>query len=100
MIAVPMLRGLWTYRGFVLGSVAREFRARYGNAALGALWSLLSPLAMILVYTVVFAEVMRTKLPGSVSGYAYSIYLCAGILAWGLFAEIVGRAQTMFIDQA
>ena len=100
MMAAPVLRGIWTYRGFVLGSVAREFRARYGNAVLGALWSLLSPLAMILVYTVVFTEVMRTRLPGSDSGYAYSIYLCAGILAWGLFSEIVGRAQTMFIDQA
>lgn len=100
MIAAPVLRGIWNYRGFVLGSVAREFRARYGNAVLGALWTLLSPLAMIVVYTVVFAEVMRTRLPGSENGYAYSIYLCAGILAWGLFAEIVGRAQTMFIDQA
>jgi lipopolysaccharide transport system permease protein len=100
MMAAPVLRGIWTYRGFVLGSVAREFRARYGNAVLGALWALLSPLAMILVYTVVFAEVMRTRLPGSDNGYSYSIYLCAGILAWGLFSEIVGRAQTMFIDQA
>ena len=95
-----LLRGVWRYRGFVLGSVSREFRARYGNAVLGALWSLLSPLAMILVYTVVFAGVMRTRLPGSASGYAYSIYLCAGIFSWGLFADIVGRAQTMFIDQA
>lgn len=100
MMASLMLRGLWTYRGFVLGSVAREFRALHGNTGLGALWSLLSPLAMILVYTVVSAEVMRTRLPGSVNVYAYSIYLCAGILAWGLFAEIVARAQTMFIDQA
>lgn len=100
MMAPPMLRGLWAYRGFVLGSVAREFRARYGNAVLGGLWSLLSPLAMILVYTMVFAEVMRAKLPGSDNSTSYSIYLCAGILAWGLFAEIVGRAQSMFIDQA
>jgi lipopolysaccharide transport system permease protein len=95
-----MLRGLWRFRGFVLGSVRREFRSRYGNAMLGALWSLLSPLAMILVYTFVFAGVLRTRLPGSEHGYAYSIYLCAGILTWGLFADIVARAQTMFIDQA
>jgi lipopolysaccharide transport system permease protein len=95
-----LLRGLWAYRGFVLGSVKREFQSKYTNAMLGALWSLLSPLAMILVYTVIFAEVMRTRLPGAESGFAYSIYLCAGILTWGLFAEIVGRAQTMFIEQA
>ncbi len=35
MMAPPMLRWLWAYRGFVLGSVAREFGARYGNAVLG-----------------------------------------------------------------
>ncbi|MBC7684690.1 MAG: ABC transporter permease [Bdellovibrionales bacterium] len=95
-----MLRGLWSYRGFVLGSVKREFQSKYGNAVLGATWSLLSPLAMILVYTVIFAEVMRTKLPGSSNTFAYSIYLCAGVLTWGLFAEIVARAQVMFIEQA
>jgi lipopolysaccharide transport system permease protein len=100
MISPLMLRGIWTYRGFVLGSVKREFQARYANAVLGALWSLLSPLAMILVYTVIFAEVMQSRLPGAESRLAYSIYLCAGILTWGLFAEIVGRAQTMFIEQA
>jgi lipopolysaccharide transport system permease protein len=32
--------------------------------------------------------------------FAYSIYLCAGIITWGLFAEIVGRSQTMFIENA
>lgn len=100
MIPTLMLRGLWAYRGFVLGSVKREFQAKYANAILGALWSLLSPLAMILVYTVIFAEVMRAKLPGSDSTFAYSIYLCAGILTWGLFAEIVARAQNVFIEQA
>ncbi|MFC0132765.1 ABC transporter [Massilia eurypsychrophila] len=100
MISSHMLRGLWAYRGFVFGSVRREFQSKYGNAILGASWSLLSPLAMILVYTVIFAEVMRSKLPGSDNTFAYSIYLCAGILTWGLFAEIVARAQTMFIEQA
>jgi lipopolysaccharide transport system permease protein len=100
MIAPLMLRGLWTYRGFVLGSVKREFQARYTNAMLGALWSLLSPLAMIVVYTVIFAEVMHSKLPGASSGFAYSIYLCAGILTWGLFADIVARGQGVFIEQA
>ncbi len=100
MILPLMLRGLWAYRGFVLGSVQREFQSKDANAILGAVWSLLSPLAMILVYTVIFAEVMRTKMPGSDSTFAYSIYLCAGILTWGLFAEMVGRGQTMFLEQS
>ncbi|WP_307727738.1 ABC transporter permease [Massilia sp. MS-15] len=100
MISPLMLRGLWAYRGFVLGSVKREFQSKYVNAMLGAVWSVLSPLAMILVYTVIFSEVMRAKLPNNDSTAAYSIYLCAGILTWGLFAEIVSRGQNMFLEQA
>jgi lipopolysaccharide transport system permease protein len=100
MIAPLMLRGLWAYRGFVVGSVKREFQSKYMNAMLGAVWSLLSPLAMIVVYTVIFANVMHNRLPGNASGYAYSIYLCAGILTWGLFAEIIARGQNMFLEQA
>jgi lipopolysaccharide transport system permease protein len=46
----------------------------------------------------IFSQVMQSKLPGSTSEYAYSIYLCAGILSWGLFAEITARGQNMFLE--
>jgi lipopolysaccharide transport system permease protein len=55
---------------------------------------------MIVVYTVIFAQVMQAKLPGVASSFGYSIYLCAGVLTWGLFAEIVGRGQNIFLDNA
>jgi lipopolysaccharide transport system permease protein len=100
MMAGAMLRGLWRYRGFVLGSVQREFQAKYRNTMLGAAWTVLSPLAMILVYTLIFSQVMQSRLPGDTSEYGYSVYLCAGILTWGLFAEITSRAQNMFLEQA
>jgi len=95
-----MVRALWAYRGFILGSVQREFQSKYRNSLLGAAWTVLNPLAMIVVYTVIFAQVMRAKLPGVDSTFAYSIYLCAGVLTWGLFAEITGRAQNMFLEHA
>lgn len=95
-----MLRGVVAYRGFILGSVKREFQAKYRNSLLGALWTVLNPLAMIVVYTVIFAQVMQAKLPGVTSSFGYSIYLCAGVLTWGLFAEMVGRGQNVFLDNA
>ncbi len=93
-------RALWTYRGFVLGSVRREFLSRYVNSLLGPGWALLNPLAMIAVYTIVFAHVMRSRLPDMPSTFGYSIYLCAGLLSWQLFSEIVTRGQTVFVEQA
>lgn len=95
-----MLRALWSYRGFILGSVKREFQSKYRNSLLGAAWTVINPLAMIIVYTVIFSQVMRAKLPGVDSTFAYSIYLCAGMLTWGLFAEIVGRGQNVFLENA
>lgn len=97
---MEMLRALWAYRGFMRGSVKREFQSKYRNSLLGAAWNIINPLAMIVVYTVIFAQVMRAKLPGVDTTFAYSIYLCAGVLTWGLFTEMVGRSQTMFLDNA
>jgi len=95
-----IFRALWAYRGFIVGSVKREFQSKYRNSLLGALWTVLNPLAMITVYTVIFSQIMRAKLPGVDSSFAYSIYLCTGILIWGLFAEIVMRAQNTFLEHA
>jgi lipopolysaccharide transport system permease protein len=99
-MAVGMLRTIWGYRGFISGSVKREFQSRYRNSLLGAAWTVLNPLAMIIVYTVIFSQVMRAKLPGVDNHFAYSIYLCAGVLTWGLFSEILGRAQNVFLENA
>ncbi len=95
-----IFKSLWLYRGFISSSVRREFQSRYRNTLLGASWALINPLAMIVVYTLIFSEVMRTRLDGVDSNFAYSIYLCSGILAWGLFSEITLRAQNTFLENA
>jgi lipopolysaccharide transport system permease protein len=97
---VGIIRPLWVYRSFILGSVKREFQAKYRNSLLGAAWTVIQPLAMIIVYTVIFSQVMKARLPGVDSTFAYSIYLCGGVLTWGLFAEITGRAQNVFLENA
>lgn len=97
---MPMFKAVLQYRGFVLGSVQREFQSKYRNSMFGAAWAIINPLAMIVVYTVIFSQVMQSRLPGADTPFAYSIYLCGGVLSWGLFAEITGRAQTVFLEHA
>jgi lipopolysaccharide transport system permease protein len=97
-MSLTLGHALWRYRGFVFGSVKREFQSRYRNSLLGAAWTVFQPLAMITVYTLVFSELMKTRLPGVNDPFAYSIYLCSGLLTWGLFTEIVQRCQTVFLD--
>lgn len=100
MISVASVKAVWHFRGFVLGSVRRDYQLRYRGTMLGIAWTVLQPLAMILVYTVVFSQVMKAKLQGVEGDFAYSIYLCAGVVTWGLFAEIIQRSQSVFLDNA
>ena len=96
----PSLLALWQYRAFIFGSTKREFQMKYKNSLLGFAWPILNPLALILVYTLVFSNIMGARLPGAESIYSYSIYLCIGIITWSLFAEITSRSQTVFLDNA
>lgn len=97
---MTLLKPIWQYRDFIFGSVKREFRVKYQNSILGVFWVFVNPLAMILVYTLVFSQLMKAKLPNAMGSFSYSIYLCAGILSWGLFSEISSRALNLFLDNA
>ena len=100
MISFGMLRDVWAFRGFMAGSIKREFLSRFTGTQLGFLWVVANPLAMIAIYTVIFAEIMKPSLPGHASKFAYSIYLCAGLLTWTLFAEMLSRTVNIFIEHA
>jgi len=91
------LFSIYRYKDFIFGSVKRDFQSRYQTSFLGAAWLVLQPVAMILVYTLVFSQVMRTRLPEVSGSFSYSIYLCAGLLTWGLFAETLGNLQNIFL---
>lgn len=89
---------LWRYRGLVVGSVWRELRAQSLGSLLGAAWLVLQPAAMVALYTLVFARVMGARLPGSEEGgFAYSVYLCAGLLPWQWWADSLQRLQGVFV---
>jgi lipopolysaccharide transport system permease protein len=52
---------------------------------------------MILIYTLVFSHLMRSRLTGVDSAFGYSIFLCAGLLPWAFFTESLTRLQAVFV---
>lgn len=91
---------IYDYKDFILASMKREFEIKYLNSALGALWTVIHPLALITIYTLIFSRIMQARLPTFDGPYAYSVYLCTGLLLWSLFSEIALKAQVVFIEQA
>ncbi len=58
------------------------------------------PVFQISLYVLVFGHLMHSKLSGSATLYGYSIYLCAGIIFWNFFSELLQKTQVVFIDNA
>ncbi|MCL1634641.1 ABC transporter permease [Luteimonas sp. SX5] len=93
-----LIKAAWQYRGFIVSSVANEFKSRLARSRFGTAWIVLQPLAQVLIFATVLSNVLAARLQGVDNKYAYAVYLMSGILCWSLFAEIVQRCVTIFID--
>jgi lipopolysaccharide transport system permease protein len=84
----------------ILDFTRQDFIDRYAGSALGIVWALIHPLVMIFIFTVIFAQIMAAKLPGSVGEqYSYPIYLVSGLLPWMAFTNTLMRCSTVFLDK-
>lgn len=77
----------------------RELRGKYKRTVFGQLWSLANPLALMLVYTFVFAFVIRIEVPpGDPSGLSvFPVWLLCGLLPWIFFANVVNQGMGALI---
>lgn len=85
---------LWARRDLIRQLTRREITGRYRSSSLGLVWSLVTPLVTLLLYTFVFGVVFKARWPGTRSENLaeYGLLLFAGITAFTLFSESVTRA--------
>ncbi|HOO78317.1 MAG TPA: ABC transporter permease [bacterium] len=84
---------LWRRR-HLLGALAkRDLLGRYRGSALGLLWALAEPLALLGIYTLVFGVMIGLGRENGIGSYALSVF-CA-ILIWLAFSEAVNRSTTV-----
>ncbi|WP_233197433.1 ABC transporter permease [Cryobacterium sp. N21] len=77
----------------------REIRGQYKRTIFGQLWSLANPLASMLVYTIVFAFIIRvTPPPGDPSGLdIFAVWLLCGLLPWTFFSSVVQQGMSSIL---
>lgn len=78
----------------------RDLRTRYAGSAVGFAWNILLPVSTILVYLFLFTQVFERRFDASQSPGQYAVFLCAGLLPWIAFIDIVQRAPSVFTAQA
>jgi lipopolysaccharide transport system permease protein len=88
----------------LLHFVRQDLVDRHASSVLGALWTLLLPLVNILIFTLVFSQIMGMRLQAlgmeSLGAYSYSAYLVTGLLAWNCFSSTVIRITQVFHEKA
>lgn len=92
-----MVRALYRRRALIWAFAQRDFATRYRSSLLGWLWSLLQPLATLLVYAAVFSLVFRIQAPplgADPERSSFAAFLFTGMVTWNLFSSIVLLSMT------
>ena len=72
----------------VITLALKDFKVRYRNSILGFLWSLLNPLAYMLILTLVFSFLLHVSVPN------FAAWVLIGLLIWRFFS--LGTSQGLF----
>jgi lipopolysaccharide transport system permease protein len=94
---VTLATSLYGNRRLIWQFAWRDVAMRYKGSYLGLVWSFVVPLLMLSVYGFVFGALIDTRWPGASgdSKVDFALILFCGLLAFNVFAEVVGRAPTM-----
>ena len=92
-LALPDIRDLWQWRELLFFLAWRDIRVRYKQAALGVLWAVMRPLALMAVFTLFFGVIFQTPS----EGIPRSVFIFAGVITWLLFAEAFASASNSLL---
>ena len=84
------------YRELFANLFRRDFHAKYRGSALGIVWSLVNPVAVLVVYLVVFGIILDK----SAGIPHYWLYLLSGIACWTFFAVSLQTAARSLVESA
>lgn len=107
MNAVPMhpvlaLHRWWRHLPLAWPLAKRDIMARYRGSLAGVAWALITPLAMLAVYALVFRGVFQARWGSAAGGegYGYVLRLFAGLAVFTSVAEVATRATRLIQDNA
>jgi lipopolysaccharide transport system permease protein len=84
---------LWRYRELLFFLVWRDVMVRYKQTAIGVLWVVLQPIAMVTVFTLFFGRL--AKVPSD--NVPYPLFAFAALLPWQVFSRAVTESSNSLV---
>jgi ABC-type polysaccharide/polyol phosphate export permease len=81
----------WRYRDLLSQLIARNIKVRYKRSVLGIAWTMLNPLLIMLILTLVFSNLFRVTLEH------YSVYILSALILWNFFSQTTTMAMSELV---
>jgi lipopolysaccharide transport system permease protein len=82
------------YRDLLYTLSAHRLQVRYKQSVLGPAWAILQPLALLLIYTVIFGRLARVES----EGIPYTLFAFAALLPWTCYSTAVSSATNSLVS--
>lgn len=89
---VPTLFALFSHRELIRNLVRKDLKLKYRGSVLGFVWSLVNPLALVVVYTLAFKYILGVRQPG------FPFFILIGVMAWSFFANSATMSTGAIIE--
>jgi lipopolysaccharide transport system permease protein len=91
---------LWSQRNLIARLVRQDISVRYKGSLLGVSWSLINPLLMLAIYTVIFSYVFQARwgLDVNQTSMDFALVLFFGLILHGLLTECINRAPVIVVQ--
>ncbi len=80
------LKALYGYRELLWEWTVRDINVRYKQSLLGVAWAILQPLALMVVFAVIFSSFIKVP----TDGIPYPVFSYCGLLPWTLLSTSIG----------
>ena len=94
------MRLIGKHRGLIWSMVRRELSQRYRGAFLGPLWTILTPVVQIAIFTLIFSGIFQARFGAAGGSLGFAVHLFCGLLPWIALSETLQRSTTVIRDNA
>lgn len=88
------LAEIWRYRGLLYTLVRREIKVRYAQSVLGILWALIQPAAFMIVFTILFGNLVKIQSDGA----PYAVFSFTAMVPWAYFSSALTTSTNSLVQ--
>lgn len=88
---VNYIKGFIKYKDLLKELVTRDIKIRYRRSVLGMFWTILNPILMMCVFTIVFSRLFRSDIEN------FTVYFLCGNVIWAFMTESTNNALNSIV---